>query len=67
MILWIRPFKNIRGERLKNAKKEETFTVLKRRRSFLEMGGGAKISYFRQIFTPAIKSTDFKGRYAICT
>ena len=34
-------------------KKEEIFTVPRGKISFLEIGGGAKISYFGQIFTPA--------------
>ena len=35
-------------------KKGEIFTVLGGKISFLKKGGGAKISYFGQIYTPGI-------------
>ena len=45
---------NIRGKRRKNWKKEEIYTVLGGGDIILEKGGEAKISYFGQIYTPAL-------------
>ena len=49
----LRKSANILREKVENGKKEEIFTVPREKTSFLDMGGGAKISYFGQIFTPA--------------
>ena len=49
-----------RGRGEKNGEKGEIFTVPWGKISFLKKGGGAKISYFGQIYTPERKLTDKK-------
>ena len=50
------------GKYIIRRKKGKFFCTWAKKISFFEKGGGAKISYFGEIYTPALLSRDYTGQ-----
>ena len=60
----LRKIQNIRGKMVKNGRKGKFFTVPGKKISFWKKGGGAKISYCWQVYSPAFPLTTLCGGQA---